>query len=79
MVLLNKVIQILALPDGNAFLVRFVGIECDQSGDIGATFIDRHHFRFIDRNLKHKKIKKNRHVTDVFSTPLVPHMNGTDD
>ncbi len=43
---LNPVIQILALPDGNGFFLRFVGIERGQSRSIGAAFIDRHHLRF---------------------------------
>ena len=42
--LLNQVIQILALPDGDAFLCGFVGIERGQSDGIGAAFINGHLF-----------------------------------
>ena len=45
MILLNQVIQILALPDGNDFFLRGVGIERGQSRSIRAAFIYRHHFR----------------------------------
>ncbi len=45
-ILLNQVIQILALPEGDVFLFRFVGIERGQSRSIGAAFIDHHPFRF---------------------------------
>ncbi len=44
MVLLYQVIQILVLPDGDAFLCGFVGIEHGQGGGIGTTFINGHHF-----------------------------------
>jgi len=36
-ILLNPVIQILALPDGNGFFLRFVGIERGQSRRIGGS------------------------------------------
>lgn len=45
-ILLNQVIQILTLPDGDAFLCGNVGIERCQSGGIGAAFINSHHLRF---------------------------------
>lgn len=45
-ILLNQVIQILALPDGNGFFLWFVGIECGQGRSIGAAFINRHPLRF---------------------------------
>lgn len=34
----------LALPDGDAFLCWFVGIELGQGGGIGTAFIHGHHF-----------------------------------
>lgn len=46
MILLNQVIQILALPDGNGFFLRVVGIERGQIRSIRAAFIYRHRFRF---------------------------------
>ena len=46
MILLNKVVQILALPDGNGFYIRITSVECGQCRSIGAAFIDRHHFGF---------------------------------
>ncbi|MNW15177.1 hypothetical protein D3C71_2136120 [compost metagenome] len=46
MVLLHQVVQILALPDGDAFFFRFVGIERAQRRRIGDTFIDSHHLGF---------------------------------
>ena len=45
-VLLNPVVQILTLPDGNRFLIRFVGVERDQRCGVSAAFIDSDHFRF---------------------------------
>lgn len=44
--LLNEVVEVLALSDSDIFLFRFIGIERGQSGSIGATFIESHHFRF---------------------------------
>ena len=46
MILLNQVVQILALPDGNRFLIGFAGVERGQRCGVGATFIDSDHFRF---------------------------------
>ncbi|QXD01089.1 hypothetical protein MKleb_5588 (plasmid) [Klebsiella sp. PL-2018] len=43
-ILLNQIVQILALPDGDDFLCGFAGIERGQGEGIGATFIDGHHF-----------------------------------
>lgn len=43
MVLLYQVIQIFVLPDGDAFFIGFVGVECGQRGRIGATFINGYH------------------------------------
>ena len=45
-ILLNQVVQILALPDGNRFLIGFAGVERGQRCGVGATFIDSDHFRF---------------------------------
>nr|ULG12712.1 hypothetical protein 348p1_00075 [Serratia grimesii] len=45
-ILFHKVIQVLTLPDSDAFFFRFVGIEHGQRRRIGATFIDSHHFGF---------------------------------
>ena len=45
-ILLNLIIQILALPDSDGFLLRFVGVERGQGRSIGAAFINRHDFRF---------------------------------
>lgn len=45
MVLLNQIIQVLALPDANRFLAGFVCVERGQHCCVGATFIDSDHFR----------------------------------
>lgn len=42
----TRVVQILALPDGNRFLIGFAGVERGQRCGVGATFIDSDHFRF---------------------------------
>jgi len=41
----NQIIQVLALPDANRFLIGFVCVERGQRCCVGATFIDRDHFR----------------------------------
>lgn len=46
MVLLNQVVQVLTLPDGNRFFIRFVGVERDQRRGVGTTFIDSDHLGF---------------------------------
>lgn len=45
-ILLNQVIQILVLSDSNGFVFWLVGVECGQSGHVGATFINGHYLRF---------------------------------
>lgn len=45
-ILLNQVVQILALPDSNRLLIGFSGVERGQCCGVGATFIDSDHFRF---------------------------------
>ena len=44
--LLDLVVQILALPDANRFLIRFVGVERCQCCCVSATFIDSDHLWF---------------------------------
>ncbi len=39
-ILLNQIVQLLALPDGHPFFFWFAGVECGQGGRVGATFID---------------------------------------
>lgn len=46
MSLFNHVVQIIALPDANRFLIRFVGVRCGQCHGVGATFIESDHFWF---------------------------------
>jgi hypothetical protein len=43
MILLNQIVQVLALSDGYPFFFWFVGIECGQGHSIRKTFIDSHH------------------------------------
>ena len=45
-ILLDLVVQILALPDGHRFLIRFTGVEHGQRCGVGATFFDSDHLRF---------------------------------
>ena len=45
-VLLNQIIKILGLPDGNRFIFCFVGVERRHSRPISATFINSHHLGF---------------------------------
>lgn len=44
--MLNPVIQVFALPDGDIFFLRVGGTEHCQSSGTGATFNERHHFGF---------------------------------
>lgn len=46
MILLNNVIQVFTLPDGDGFFIRFSGIEYGQCRGVGATFSDGNDFRF---------------------------------
>lgn len=46
MILLNLIVQVLALPDGHPFFFWFVGVECGQGRRVGATFIDSDHLGF---------------------------------
>lgn len=46
-ILLDKVVQDLTLPDGNRFLIGFVGIERGQSCGVSTTFIDSDYLGFI--------------------------------
>ncbi|CNE93317.1 Uncharacterised protein [Yersinia similis] len=39
-ILLNQVIQIVVLPDGDDFFIGFVGVECSQRCRVGTTFIN---------------------------------------
>ena len=45
-ILLNQIVQVLALPDGHPFFFWFVGVECGQGRRVGATFIDSGHLGF---------------------------------
>lgn len=45
-ILLNQIVQVLALPDGHPFFFWFVGVEYGQGPRVGATFIDSDHLRF---------------------------------
>ena len=40
MVLLNQVVQVFTLPDGDGFFFRFTGVECGQRRHVGTAFID---------------------------------------
>ena len=45
-ILLNPVVQILVLPDGDDFFTGFVGVECSQRCRVGTIFINGHYRRF---------------------------------
>lgn len=48
MILLNQVVQLLALPDGDSFFIRFADIKCDQRRHVSAAFINGHLLRLIE-------------------------------
>lgn len=46
-IFLRWIVQILALPDGDSFFIRFTGIKYDQCRRVSVAFIDGQHFRLI--------------------------------